>query len=124
MKKAITGFLAATMVLAAVLTLAACSGGKSADPNIGVWEAVEIEMMGITLPIEEIDKVLTIELKDRGVATFDIDGTIGDGKWTIDGNTVTFVVEGETFTATIDGDVMVISNWLDTGMTVKFVKQA
>ena len=72
MKKVLTLVLA----LALTLGLTACGGGGSSDPNAGVYQATAIEMWGVELAVDEVyTNGASLELKDGGKATINLDGT-------------------------------------------------
>ncbi len=115
----------ALIVIALIFTLAAnlFSGGSSDDPNIGVWTADEITMMGMTLsPTDIYSDGITLELKNGNNCTLSLDGESYSADYEIDGSTFTLVDGSDEFPGRIEGGVITITNLLNMGIDIRFVK--
>ncbi len=111
------------IVLIIVLAVNLFSGGSSDDPNIGVWTADEITMAGITMnPTEIYADGISLELKSNGNCTLTLDGDDYNADYEIDGTTFTLIDGGDEFPGTIQGNVITITNLLDMGIDIVFVK--
>ena len=119
--------LAALVVLGAVVYLiAGRSGGGSVasdDPVLGLYTAQKAETSGITISIKTMWKNgFTIELKDKGKATINVDGKSGSAKWTLDGKDFTVKGSGVDCSGTLVDGVLTLENVMDTGVTLYFTK--
>jgi len=124
MKKVLLKLVTVSLAAAMLLSLVACGKTAKDDPNIGVWKATEASTMGITLPIDQItSEDMTVELKPNGVVVMSVNGERGTGTWVFADGIVTFELEGQTFEATIDGNVMTMENLLGMGVDFTFVKE-
>lgn len=119
------------ITLAIVLTLAMLTGcGKSApavsdDPNIGVWKATKVEMFGDESDADEVfDGGFEIELKAGGKCELRAESKKDSYTWAIQGNTLTISASGADFiSATIKDSVMVIGDFMGTGMKITLEKE-
>ena len=119
--------LAALVVLGTVVYLiAGRSGGGSVasdDPVLGLYTAQKAETSGITISIKTMWKNgFTIELKDKGKATINVDGKSGSAKWTLDGKDFTVKGSGVDCSGTLVDGVLTLENVMDTGVTLYFTK--
>ena len=119
--------LAALVVLGAVVYLiAGRSGGGSVasdDPVLGLYTAQKAETAGISISIKTMWKNgFTIELKDKGKATINVDGKSGSAKWTLDGEDFTVKGSGVDCSGTLVDGVLTLENVMDTGVTLYFTK--
>ena len=119
--------LAALVVIGAVVYLVAGrSGGGSVasdDPVLGLYTAQKAETAGITISIKTMWKNgFTIELKDKGKATINVDGKSGSAKWTLDGEDFTVKGSGVDCSGTLVDGVLTLENVMDTGVTLYFTK--
>lgn len=112
-------------VILAIVLISVLGGGSkttvSDDPNVGVYNATTAEMMGMEIELSDLwEKGFSIELKDKGKCSMNIDGSKGNGKWTLDGST--FHVEGGGIDCdgTLSGGKMVLENVLGMGVTLTF----
>ncbi len=116
--------IVALFFIGAIITLAMFFfGGSSDDPNVGVWTADEITMMGMTMDPADIYPdgiVLEITSSDKCVLIFDGDNF--NAKYEIDGTTFTITQAGDEFSGTIEGNTIAITNLLDMGLDIRFVK--
>ena len=121
---------AAVAVILIVVLLVSLLGGKSdlaaaaSDPNLGIYNAVRAEMWGAEMTVSDFwEAGFSIELREKGKCSMEIDGNKGNGKWTLaqDG---TFHVEGSgiDFTGTLERGVMTLENVLDMGVNLTFEK--
>ena len=111
MKRTLAILFAAIMLLS---LLTACGGGAP-DPNAGLYKfsgamgyslKEYAEMADMTE--EEAADMIQIELKDKGVVDLIFDGETTSGKWSLDGETLTFDDNGQTITGTLKDGVMEI----------------
>ncbi|MDL2214256.1 DUF5640 domain-containing protein [Clostridia bacterium OttesenSCG-928-O13] len=120
MKKVVSILLALVLVIG----LAACGGGKSDDPNVGMWNAVSASMMGIDMEIDELfESGVTLELKANGKFTIDVDGEKGNGKWEYDGDTLKFSASDADMTGTVEDGMLTLTNLLGMGIDITFEKE-
>ena len=120
------------MVSLMILPLAACGGGGSssggdgeaaeADPLLGVYNSVAGEMMGVTLTGDDISG-FSVELKEGGKASLDVEGSSAKGTYTMDGDTITLSVEGEELTGTVANDVMIFEDFMGMGLKLTLAKE-
>ncbi len=114
----------AVVVLLIVLIVGMLSGGGSDDPNVGVWNAQEITMMGMTMdPTDIYPEGITLEIKNSSKCILTLDGESFNSDYEIDGSTFTLTQRGDEFSGTIQGNVITITNLLDMGLDIKFVKE-
>ncbi len=84
------------VLLAAVLVcslLAGCGGGEP-DPNLGIYKAVACQVMGFEMDYEGD----YVELKKGGKATICLMGETYNGKWSLEGESLTITQKGSEFT--------------------------
>ncbi|MDL2248612.1 hypothetical protein LJB89_02835 [Tyzzerella sp. OttesenSCG-928-J15] len=107
------------------LSLGGCGGGgKSDDPNVGIWNGISVSMLGIDMDIAEVfDNGVTLELKANGKFTLDVDGDKGSGKWEYDGKGISFSSSDAQMHGTFEGDMLKLNNLLDSGMDMAFEKE-
>ncbi|MGI5849514.1 MAG: hypothetical protein ACOX8Q_05555 [Christensenellales bacterium] len=118
-------------VLVIVLTVALLTGcGKSApavsdDPNIGLWKATKVEMFGEESDADEVfDGDFELELMAGGKCELRGDDGKDTYTWAVHGNTLTISANGTDFiSATIKGGVMVIGDFMETGMKITLEKE-
>ena len=119
--------LAVLAVIAALIyLLAGKGGGKTAasdDPTLGLYTAQKAEMAGINVAIDSMwENGFTIELKDKGKAAVNVDGTKRTIKWTLDGEDFTLKGSGLDCSGTLSNGVLTLENVMDTGITLTFTK--
>ncbi len=111
------------VILIIVAIVGALSGGDSDDPNIGLWTADEMTMMGMTMnPTDIYPDGITLEIKSGDKCTLTMDGDSFNADYEIEGNVFTMTQRGDEFTGTINGNVIEITNLLDMGLDIVFVK--
>ena len=115
--------LFALLLLAALLvSLAACGSSGPKDPNCGLYEAVEAEVFGITVKVEDVfEDGLSIELKDGGKAVFRYEGKDYSMKWTRDGEIFHAEGGGAELDGTLADGVMQLEDILGSGVQIKLV---
>lgn len=110
----------ATLVILSLLLSAAAMAG--AGDVAGTWYAAELIEGENTFIPEDIGVAITLELGADGVARLVSDGEDAntEGKWRLDGDTVTIEGDGTTLALTLaDGTLS-----LDTGVTtIKFTRE-
>ncbi len=117
--------IAALLLIVLTIVLAVNLFSKDAfdDPNIGVWTADEITMMGLTMnPADIYPDGISLELKSSGKCTLTLDGDDYNADYEIDGTMFTIIDGGDEFSGTIDGNIITITNLLDLGLDIVFVK--
>jgi len=119
------------VVLLIALTLALLTGcdksspAVSADPNIGIWKATTVEMFGDEYDANEIfDGGIELEFMAGDKCEFRADGKKDTYKWMSQGNTLTVSSDGtDIISATIEDGVMVIGDFMETGMKIALKKE-
>ena len=124
----IIGGAVLAVILAIVLIAAlAGKGGKTpanADPNLGVYNAATAEMWGMEMDVSDIwEKGFSIELKDKGKCTIEVDGAKSNGKWTLENGIFRVNGGGVDCDGTLANGVMTLENVLDMGVTLTFEKE-
>lgn len=118
--------LAALVVVGALIYIfTSLSGGKSTadDAVLGLYTAQKAETYGITISIRTMWKDgFTIELKDKGKATLNVDGKSGSAKWTLDGEKFTVKGSGVDCSGTLVNGVLTLEDVMGTGVTLYFTK--
>ena len=115
--KKITALL---LVLAMVFAFAACGSSEPDDPNCGTYTCTSVEMMGISLsPDEVFESECTMELKNGGKATVNLEGESGSAEWAVNGTELKITIEGVESVGTIENGVIVI-DLMDLGMNYTF----
>lgn len=124
----IIGGAALAVILAVVLIVVL--GGKgsntpaNADPNLGVYNAVTAEMWGIKMEVSDLwTKGFSIELKDKGKCTLEVDGAKSDGKWTLEDSAFHVNGGGVDCNGTLANGVMTLEDVLGMGVTLTFEKE-
>lgn len=109
-----------------IFLLAGC--GKEDDsnnPNLGLYTAFTGSMSGIEIEIDDVYAGgFTIELKAKGKATLNIDGTTGNGKWTLDGDKFSVSGGGVECSGTLKDGVMTLTNVMGSGLDITLVNEA
>lgn len=109
-----------------IFLLAGC--GKEDDsnnPNLGLYTAFTGSMSGIEIEIADVYAGgFTIELKAKGKATLNIDGTTGNGKWTLDGDKFSVSGGGVECSGTLKDGVMTLTNVMGSGLDITLVNEA
>ncbi len=103
-------------------------GGKGGatpdDPNLGVWKVVFAEMWGVETDIKDVfENGFTIELLDKGKCKLNIDGTEGNGKWTLENGVLHIKGGGLDSSGTLKDGMLVLEDVLGTGLKLKFQKE-
>ena len=124
----IIGGAALAVILAVVLIVVL--GGKgsntpaNADPNLGVYNAVTAEMWGIKMEVSDLwTKGFSIELKDKGKCTLEVDGAKSNGKWTLEDSAFHVNGGGVDCNGTLANGVMTLEDVLGMGVTLTFEKE-
>ena len=119
--------LAALVVIAALIfIIAGRSGGKtpaSDDPVLGLYTAQRAEASGVSISIRSMWKNgFSIELRDKGKASINVDGKTGSAKWTLDGESFTVKGSGVDCSGTLSDGVITLEDVMDSGVTLYFTK--
>ncbi len=109
------------LTLLMMLVVTACGGaGGDADIYIGT----EVTMMGMTMSPEEVyEGGITLALDDSGGATLTMDGEDYNAEWEVSNGEFILTQGSDSFTGTMEGDVVKIINLLDMGLDITFVKE-
>ena len=116
-------WIAILIVLTMLLSLAACGGETAEDPNAGKYLGTTAKALGMTMDMSEIYPGETwLELKSGGKGTIMLDG---------DDFPITWALEGDAFTLTIDGvdsvgtlaDGVITIDLMDMGVEMNFLKE-
>ena len=106
------------------LTLEKAAGNASSDPNVGVWNVVTAEMWGIETDISDVfENGFTIELLDKGKCKLNIDGTKGNGKWTLEDGVITIKGGGLDVSGTLKNGVLTLEDVMGIGLNLKLQKE-
>lgn len=120
MKKNVAKIISLALVLVCMLGLVACGGGSDVS---GTYKLQSVEMAGMAVNLEDLatalgesieDLRVNLELKSDGKFSFDLydldPSLVMDGTYKTSGKTVTLTDEnGESMTATLDGDTLTMS---------------
>ncbi len=120
--KKIKGILSLVVVMMIAVTLIAGCGGGKATGYEGKYVSVSGEMMGVELTGEDVEG-WSIELKNGGKGTIELEGEKGNIDWSVEGEAITIKVEGEEMTGTIGDGNIVIDDVLGSGMKLTFAKE-
>lgn len=126
--KSIPAVLAAVMVLALFV---GCGKGNAEeasavdDPNIGVWQAMLVEMFDTEFPAADVfADGFELELMAGGKCELRSEGEADKYDWTIEDDTLAVKVKGDTIIeADVDGDEMVIGDFMQTGMKIILARE-
>ena len=95
------------------------------DPNLGSYTAFTGSMLGMEVEIADVYAGgFTIELMAKGKARLNVDGTTGNGKWTLDGDKFTISGGGFEGAGTLKDGVMTLENVMGSGLTITLVNEA
>jgi len=92
--------------------LAACAGGGI----VGTWKIDKIEMMGMSLSLEEfaeqfgIEMDMSFEFKDDNTVVGTAFGEKQTGTYTVNGSKVTVTLDGESMDMVLDGNTLTIED--------------
>ncbi len=116
-KTVMIGAIAAAVVILAIILIVALGGGADADdPNLGVYNAISSESMGISLGCEGE----WIELKAKGKADIFLMGDDYSGKWSLDGDKFVLTQAGDEYEGTLKDGVLTIDF---AGITYTYEKE-
>jgi len=111
------------LMCAMLCGLAACGGDTSSDPNLGKWTAATAEMLGISMGVDTVfDGGFTVELKAKGKCTLVVSGAKGNGTWTLENGVFSMKSSGETYTGTLQNDVLTLEDVMGSGLTLVFTR--
>lgn len=125
MKKRVAVFMLA--VVMTVLALAGCGGKKSSAPVVGDWKITKIEVMGVSMGVDEYlsaagmgDVKMEMSIKDNGKFSMDIVGESGTGTWKYEEPTLTLDDGSDTVTAEYKDSTIVLEM---SGVSMIFEKK-
>jgi len=113
------------LILCMLLSLAACGESGPSDPNCGTYVGVYGEAYGVQVDIHDMyEKGFTIELKNGGKGSIEVDGTKASLKWTLTGDAIH--IEGTglagrdlVLDGTVSRGVMTLENVMDSGVAIR-----
>lgn len=121
MKKQVLTFL---MVLAMVVSLAACGGGdgdggsSGGNSPVGTYQMTSMNSDGMEMTAEDLtalfgtDVEITLEIKDDNSFTLDLGFLVEDesvsGTWAMEGDSLKLSAEGDSISVTYDGKTIVM----------------
>ncbi len=112
------------IILIIVLISSLFSGSSDDAPHVGLWNATEVSMMGITIKPEELyPGGITLELKANNDCILTLDGSGISAAYEIDGTTIILKQGGDEFDGTLIGNELKITNILNTGLDLVFEKE-
>lgn len=98
-------------------------GNEEIDPNLGLYNAVTAEMMGIEMNVEDIwEGGFSIELQEDGAAVLTVDGSADSAEWTLEDGAFTLSGSGAECTGTLEDGQIVLDKVMGVDMTLTFVK--
>ena len=111
------GIGVAVIAIIAVLLIVLLGGGGAAkdDPNLGVYNCVSYEVLGVSTKANGE----WIELKAKNKATVSILETEFDGKWALEGDALTLTMTGVDYEGTLSNGVIEIDLF---GLVYTFAK--
>ena len=113
------------LVLALVLTMAACGGSSEPTAMDGKWIAMAGEMMGIQVPVKDVfggDFYFVIQ--GTGKAEVVVADVSEKDAWSLEGDQFTLEIRGaDPCVGTLVGDTVVFENLMDTGLTIIFARE-
>lgn len=128
--------IAILLMISMLLTLCAC-GDKganpdtdagttteaAADPALGVYNGVSSRMFGSVSDMSEVyPGTNSVELKKNGKCVVTLDDDAIDGKYTLDGEAIDIVLEGESSLGTLKDGILVF-DFMGLGMELIFAKE-
>ena len=112
------------MTLTLALALCACGGGDTAsDPNLGRYDADQINIMGWSDFSSLFEGENYLELKANGKGSVKLAGESGSLKWTLDGENITITIEGVDSSGTLKDGVITLDDLFNMGCAATFVKE-
>jgi len=111
------------LLVIALGALVGCGPNKSDDPNVGLWKATSVSMMGMTMdPAEVFESGITLELKANGKFELSMDGETGNGSWDIDGGKVQLTSSDAEMSGTVSGNTMTLIDVAGMGLDIVLEK--
>ncbi len=109
------------LILLMMLIVTACGGaGEDAD----IYMGTEVAMMGIAMSPEDVSEGgIILALDDNGKATLTLGGEDYNAEWEVKEGEFVLTQGSDSFTGTMEGDVVKIINLLDMGLDITFVKE-
>ena len=89
-------------MLALVLCLCLCACGAEPDPNLGMYNAVSCQALGMDMDYEGD----YVQLNKGGKAAIRFMGEDYRGKWTLEGDALTIIQQGSEFAGKVVGGAM------------------
>ena len=115
--------LAILLILAMLLSLAACGGSAEEDPNAGKYIGIRAAVGGFSMPMSDIYSGETwIELKSGGKGTITLDGDSFSLKWALEGESITITLEGVDSVGTLKNGAIVM-DLMNMGCVMTFQKE-
>ena len=95
--------LSLILLIALCLSLCAC-GGNEPDPNLGIYDAVACEVMGLGMDYDGD----YVELKKGGKAAIRLMGEDYSGKWSLEGDVLTITQQGDVYSGRLTPGAMYV----------------
>lgn len=101
MKKNVSKFLIAVMVVAMLLGVVGCSKkGQSNSQYVGEWKSTSASASGVQVDLSALGLEMNMSLKADGNVTVSASGESGSGTWKETKTGISIDSEGKTITAT------------------------
>lgn len=126
MKQKVLRVISIMLVMAMAISLLVGCGKENDDndPNLGVYTAFTGSMSGFEIEIDDVySGGFTIELKSKGKAHLEIDGSTGNGKWTLDDDEFTISGGGFEGSGTLKDGVMILKDVMGSGLDITLVNE-
>ncbi len=115
---------AVVVIILGLLIVPQFINGNSDDPNIGVWEATEASMLGVSIkPEDAFEGGASIELKSGNECNITLNGEVFNVRWELDGTTFKLIDGSDEFTGTLIGNELKLVDLLGLGVDLTFVKE-
>ena len=109
------------LVLAMMLSMAACGGTKYDEALMGVYTCYAVETLGVQMPDEEVlTDTATMELKQGGKGKIHLEGEDGAFTYTLTGSALAVEVDGEKGSGTLKDGILTLEI---LGMTMYFAQE-
>ncbi len=110
------------LIVAIIMVISSLFSGAKDDANLGIWNAVEFNAMGVTLTPSEYGSEVALELKSGGNCTLVIDGDGYDAKWELEGTDFIVSDGSDEFVGTLANGELKLINLLNMGIDITFMK--
>lgn len=116
-------WIAIMLILAMLLSLAACGGTTEEDPNAGKYLGTTAKAFGMSMEMSEIYPGETwVELKSGGKGTIMLDGDDFPMNWSLEGDVFTLTIDGVDSIGTLTDGVITV-DLMDMGVEMTFLME-